>query len=413
MDLAVAADRRLVLARCAGGHPLAMAAAQSVGPGLVHVRFTIARRLDHGGERERRSGQQLRLAAPVVDQLARGIGDADEAGVRKHRRRAVADLVVELAADHQHDVGFGHGGGAHGTDESGMVGRHQAAAFLGIEIDGAAGVEQPDQLGAGLPRAAAGDDQRTPRRPDDVDRLRHRGRLGQEQARRLRLQPLVEHQLRRHRCAQNVGRDLDIDRAGLAQIAHRPRHRLVELAHHLLGDAGGARRARHRPQNIDVRDVLQRTHIGLRARRATADQQHRRARERGIGHGRDRVGHARTGRHHGHAEPAGELGMGMRHMNRGAFVPDIDDANAAPGDMIPDRLDVAALQTEDAIDAALREKARDPGGAGELIGVQVGRRCPVSCSISRSFDHAPPMPRSAARGAESCRWPSSACPPRG
>ena len=31
----------------------------------------------------------------------------------KHRRRAVADLVVELAADQQHDVRLGHGSGAH------------------------------------------------------------------------------------------------------------------------------------------------------------------------------------------------------------------------------------------------------------------------------------------------------------
>ena len=348
-----------------------MASAQSVGPGLVQARFTVARGLDHGGERQRRRGQQFRLAASVVDQLARRIGDADEAGVREHRRRSVAELVIELAADDQHDVGLGHRGGAHGADESRMIGRHQPAAFLRVEIERAAGVEQPHQRGAGLPRAATGDDQRTPGGPEGVDRLRNGGRLWHEKARRLGLDPFVEHQLRGHRRAQHVGRDLDIDRTGLAHIAHGARDRFVELAHHLLGDAGGARHAGDRPQDVDMRDVLQRPHIGLRARRASADQQHRRARERGVGHGGDRIGHARPGRHHGDAERAGELGMGMRHVHRGPFVAHVDDANAAARDVIPDRLDMAALQPEDAVDAARREKPRDPGRAGKLIRIQV------------------------------------------
>ena len=45
--------------------------------------------------------------------------------------------------------------------------------------------------------------------------------------------------------------------------------------------------------------------------------------------------------------------------------------------MVPDRLDVAALQAEDAVDAARLQEARDPGGAGVQIGVEVDRaaRC--------------------------------------
>ena len=49
----------------------------------------------------------------------------------------------------------------------------------------------------------------------------------------------------------------------------------------------------------------------------------------------------------------------------------VDDANAVPRDVIPDRLDVAALQAEDAVDAARLEKARDPGGADSSSGVAV------------------------------------------
>ena len=48
-------------------------------------------------------------------------------------------------------------------------------------------------------------------------------------------------------------------------------------------------------------------------------------------------------------------------MNGGALVAHIDDADARPRNMVPDRLDVTALQTEDAIDAAGFEKFCDPG----------------------------------------------------
>jgi 2-dehydro-3-deoxyphosphogalactonate aldolase len=46
--------------------------------------------------------------------------------------------------------------------------------------------------------------------------------------------------------------------------------------------------------------------------------------------------------------------------------------------MVPHRLDVPALEAEDAIDAARFEKARNPPGAGLLIGIEVS-------ILSRSF----------------------------
>jgi hypothetical protein len=180
-----------------------------------------------------------------------------------------------------------------------------------------------------------------------------------------------EHELGGNRRAQHVGRNLDVDRPRLARVAHGARDGFVELTHHLRGDAGGARCPRHRPQDVDVGDVLQRAHIGLRARRAAADQQHRRAGERGIGHGGDRIGHARPGGRHGDAERAGQLRMGMRPVDRGALVAHVDDAEAAARHVIPDRLDVAALQAEDAIDAARLEEARDPGRTRGLVGIEV------------------------------------------
>ncbi len=183
--------------------------------------------------------------------------------------------------------------------------------------------------------------------------------------------PFVEHQLRRDGGPQHVGRDLDIDRPRLAHIAHGPGDGLVQLADDLIGDARRPRLTRHRAQDVDMRDVLKRAHIGLRTRGAAADQQHRRAGERGVGHRRDGVGHARPGRDHGDAERAGQLAMSVRHMHGGALVADVDDADALACDMVPDRLDVPALKAEDAVDAALLQKARDPGGASGFVGVQV------------------------------------------
>ena len=120
-----------------------------------------------------------------------------------------------------------------------------------------------------------------------------------------------------------------------------------------------------------MRNVLQRPHVGLRARGAATDQQHRRARERRVGDCGDALvtpGPAVT-----MATPSwsGQLGMGVRHVHGRAFVAHVDDADPEPRHVVPDRLDMTALQAEDAIDAARLEEARDPGGARKRIGVQV------------------------------------------
>ncbi len=120
-----------------------------------------------------------------------------------------------------------------------------------------------------------------------------------------------------------------------------------------------------------MRNVLQRPHIGLWPRRAAADQQHRSARERGVGHGCDRVGDARPGSRHGDTQRAGQFRVGVRHVDGRSFVANVDDADAFARHVIPDRLDVAALEAEDAVDAARFQKARDPGRGGGLVGVEV------------------------------------------
>ncbi len=348
-----------------------MLAAQPIRPGRVDIGPSVAGGFHHGPQRQGRGGHDLRLAAAVVDELAGGVGDADERGVGEYRRRAVAELVVELAPDQQNHVGVGHGGGPHRADHGRMIGGHQAAALLSVEIERAAGVEKAHELGASIAGAAPSDHQRAPSRPQGVDGQRDVGGVRRHEAGRLCRHPFREHELRGDRCAQHVGRNLDVDRPRLAHVAHGARDGLVEFAHHLLGDAGGARCPRHRPQDVDVGNVLQRAHIGLRSRRAAADQQHRCAGERGVRHGGDGVGDAGPGSRHGDAQHASEFGMGVRHMDGRAFVAHVDDADALARHMIPDRLDMAALQAEDAVDAARFEKTRDPGRARGFVGIEV------------------------------------------
>jgi hypothetical protein len=60
-------------------------------------------------------------------------------------------------------------------------------------------------------------------------------------------------------------------------------------------------------------------------------------------------------------------------MDRSPLVPNVDDANALPRDMVPDRLNVTALQTENPVDAARFQKAGDPSRAGLFVDVQILR----------------------------------------
>ena len=56
--------------------------------------------------------------------------------------------------------------------------------------------------------------------------------------------------------------------------------------------------------------------------------------------------------------------MSVRHVHRGAFIANVDDADTLPGNVVPDRLNVAALKPKNAVDAARLQKAGNPGRAG-------------------------------------------------
>ena len=136
--------------------------------------------------------------------------------------------------------------------------------------------------------------------------------------------------------------------------------RLVQLADHLLRHARGAAIAADGFQNIDMGDVLKRPHIRLRPGGATTDQEERRSGKRRIGHAGNAIGDPRSRGRHDDAEGAGELGVSMRHVHGGPLVTHVDNADAQPRRMIPNRLDMATLQAEDAIDAAFLQRLVDP-----------------------------------------------------
>ncbi|WP_349289920.1 hypothetical protein [Pseudonocardia sp. Ae150A_Ps1] len=153
-----------------------------------------------------------------------------------------------------------------------MTGRDQPASFLGVEVGGAGGVEEPDELLGRRARPAAGDDGgllgAAQQLGDSGDVVGVRQRAAAPGC----AQVLVEHDGGRHRLPQHVGRDLQVDRPRLGGVAGRTGPALVELAEHLVADPQGAALPGDGPQDLGVRDVLQRVLVGLRPRRAAAEQ---------------------------------------------------------------------------------------------------------------------------------------------
>ena len=139
----------------------------------------------HRFKRQARMRKQLHFPSPVLSQLLRIVGNADPASVWKHRRRAVAGLVIELATYRDDEVGLLHGTGAHCTNERRVRPGHEAAALLRVEIERAARIEKTLQLRRIAHRAAAGDDERPARRSDQCSRACGLLGFGRNAARRL------------------------------------------------------------------------------------------------------------------------------------------------------------------------------------------------------------------------------------
>ena len=59
--------------------------------------------------------------------------------------------------------------------------------------------------------------------------------------------------------------------------------------------------------------------------------------------------------------------MSVRHVDGGTFVAHVDDPNAEPCRMVPNRLNVTPLKPENPVDAASLQELRYPGGATVVI----------------------------------------------
>ena len=306
-----------------------MLGAQRAGPGGVERRRRLAQGVGQGRERQAGIGQQFDLAAPVVAQFVGMVGDADEARLLEHGGRAVGHLVVELAADHQHQVGLLHGPGAHRADHRRRARRRPdrgSPACPGRRAPLASSSRVSAAPAPRAPRPVTTSGRRAAR--SSVGGARHLAGIGRHARTRLRRQVLVQHAgVGTAWRSTSVGISRYTGPGGLpspSAIAQAlSRSRAIWSATRSVRDARvtGAR-MRH------MVDALQRAQVVLRQRRAAADQQHRHALQVGVGHGRHAVGHARAGGGHGDAHAADKRGVRMRHVHRGAFVAHVDDAHA-------------------------------------------------------------------------------------
>lgn len=221
MHQSVAAGRRLAHRRVQLRRAFGVLRADPGRPFRVGRRDARTGRLHDRVERRGRRREQRDVAAPVVAQLAGVVRDAHEARVPEHGRRAVGELEIELATDRDHHVRLAHHRAAHRRDDGRMIVGHESAALAGVEVQRIEPFEEAAERLRCAARAAAGDHERTPSGPQQVDGTRDGVRVGELPRARPGLE--VFEQLRRDRDlgAQRVDREVEIDRPGLAAVAER------------------------------------------------------------------------------------------------------------------------------------------------------------------------------------------------
>jgi hypothetical protein len=215
------------LAQLAG--PLLVTGAQLLRPGAIDGGGAVAGRLDQDAQGFRRRGQDFHRAPAVIPQFARDVGDPHEPGRAEDRGRAVGELEVQPPADREHHVRVAHHRAAHGPDDGRVRVRDQAAAFARVEIDRAEAIEQRRKLGSRAPRAAPGDHEDAPGRPQDVDGLGDAGGIRPGDRQRLRGDMLLEPDGLGDGAAEGVDGEVDVGRSRLSAFPARSRDGLVEL----------------------------------------------------------------------------------------------------------------------------------------------------------------------------------------
>ena len=116
-------------------------------------------------------------------------------------------------------------------------------------------------------------------------------------------------------------------------------------------------------------------------RRRAADQEQRAPRRVGVGDARDRVGHARPRRDHGHADVARQPRVGVARVRRRLLVAHVHHLDALGDAAVVDRQDVPAAEREDVADARLLERPRH-----QVPAVQIRHRSLPAVSY-QNFSH--------------------------
>ena len=335
------------------------------------VRRLHARRAS-ADERERRDARTARLrrgdsrAAPPQLSAMR-----IQRALRQDRGRAVAHLVVELAPDDDDEVRLLHRPGAHRADERRMCRRARGRGFPAcrdrarrVRIEEARRARRAAPI---APRpvitsgrfAAAIIAPHARRRRDRAECAAAASARGTRRARR---------SAARVSRSTSVGISTYTGPGGLPSPM-RGRPCLVEVAQQVVRDAQRARTARHRPHDVDV----------LRCPAAGRGRPAARGAQPPISSTGTRSSCALAiavtqlvtpGPAVANATPTCPVSTAWQcaMCTAGAFVAHVDDAHAALRKLIPDRLDVPALQPEHAIDAAGDQELDDPFGDGAGCG---------------------------------------------
>ena len=175
--------------------------------------------------------------------------------------------------------------------------------------------------------------------------------------------------------------------SGNFEIA-RPEGAGEALARGHRNHVGNAFRRKHaggkfgdRRHQVNMRQILQRSHPVLGQRRLAADVQHGAFASEGRRDARHRVRASGTGRGDHAAELAGLAGIAVRRVGGDLFVPYIHDADVLVDAAVVNVDDVSAAERENGVDAFVPERFGDqaPAGNNVLVLAFPGKRVMGCC----------------------------------